>query len=171
MHDQIFEARVGEAFALAMEVAGRSKVPFDVRKDIAQITVIESCDKLTTEVWQETISHHALQVTKRIVKEYKEHEAMKDTYITNTAVDRVNEESRELLMEVVGNALSSREWQVVHRRVWQEKGFDELGYEIGMSKQGVHKAYHKSIGKLRQALAVEGIDENNWKRWYYGGKL
>lgn len=48
--------------------------------------------------------------------------------------------------------LTEKERFVVIKRVFEERGFKEIGQELGISKQAVHQIYKKAIQKLKTIL-------------------
>lgn len=60
------------------------------------------------------------------------------------------EETEELLAAL--RAINDRERYVFLARVLDEKGFDEIAAELGMSYKGVAAIYYRTIAKLRERL-------------------
>lgn len=60
------------------------------------------------------------------------------------------EETDELLTAL--KAIKDRERYVFLARVLDEKGFDEIAAELGMSYKGVAAIYYRTIAKLRKKL-------------------
>ena len=60
------------------------------------------------------------------------------------------EETDELLTAL--KAIKDRERHVFLARVLDEKGFDEIAAELGMSYKGVAAIYYRTIAKLRKKL-------------------
>lgn len=64
-------------------------------------------------------------------------------------------ESRRILQEVIAE-LAPRSRQIV-AQIWSGKSYAEIGGEIGISKQAVHKVGHAALQSLREKLELRGF--------------
>jgi RNA polymerase sigma factor (sigma-70 family) len=64
-------------------------------------------------------------------------------------------ESRRILEEVIAE-LAPRSRQIVEQ-IWSGKSYAEIGAEIGISKQAVHKVGHAALQSLREKLELRGF--------------
>ncbi len=166
VHNQAIAARVSEALAIAMKVA--RDLPYEVRRDVAQETVVEQADHLFNDDWQEAVAFKAQELLcdekKRYEKEKKGLEKYKE-HIMNR--QRGSEKNRLWLRELAADATTPRQWQVLQRKYWRGLNGEQIGREIGCSRENVRQIHDAAMQNLREALRRFDINKSNWRAWYY----
>jgi RNA polymerase sigma factor (sigma-70 family) len=73
----------------------------------------------------------------------------------DVALDVRAAESRRRLEEVIAE-LAPRS-RVIVEQMWRGKSYSEIGAELGISKQAVHKVGHAALQSLREKLELRGF--------------
>ena len=159
--------------ALAVEAIRRKskRIPFVIVQDCAQETVIHCALVLMDEGWMDTVTNKALELFKEQSRDYKRDEKMKDILQHNWCRQRGHERSKSVIRDLAENGLTPREWQVIHRMYWLGKNGQELGDELGVTRQAVSLVKISALDHMRQALHRMGIRKSNYLEWYYEGGL
>lgn len=80
---------------------------------------------------------------------------------------RATEERRGQFRDLIVDALTTREWQVIHATYWGQQTQATIAKRIGVTQQRVNSLKRNAIDHLSQALGRIGLTKDNWRKWYY----
>jgi hypothetical protein len=167
MHDQKFEARVRQAFNLSMHSLFQRRIPRQVALDVSQETLIAVHDELFSDSWENVVRNKAMSIARKVVKAYHKEQKMLESFRDYEPREAATESRRLTVRNLAINTLTSREWQVIHRKIWRECSFVDIEKETDMSDSTAFRVYHKAMDNLKQAVRRLGLRKDNWREWYY----
>jgi len=171
VHDQARDVRIKAAYKMTLGALLRSRkcLPREVAKDMAQESISALWHIIMEDGWQRAIINRALNCATQDTRAYKKEEKMKKVLQENGGHRGGNEASRAFVRDIAERGLTNREWQIVHGLYWQCKRQVDIAEELGLTKQALWVANHRTLLFLRQALHRHGITKESWNDWYYNG--